>query len=172
MLFALHTCREPVAGSAGRRRGANRAALCAIAIIACVLAAPSQAGVVTYVYDEIGRLIAVVDPGGNAAQYSYDAVGNLLEITNSGPDELKIFTFVPNNGPVGTEVLIYGNAFSSVPTFNKVWFNGTQASVTASTTTRITTTVPSGATTGPITVEKTGPGGGTTTSSQDFTVTE
>src|SRR5579862_4173954 len=36
----------------------------------------------TYAYDELGRLIAVVDPSGNAGVYSYDKVGNLLSITN------------------------------------------------------------------------------------------
>src|SRR5216684_78889 len=35
----------------------------------------------TYVYDELGRLIQVVDGiTGNSATYHYDAVGNLLSI--------------------------------------------------------------------------------------------
>ena len=36
---------------------------------------------VIYLYDNLGRLAAVVDPGGDAAVYRYDAVGNLLSIS-------------------------------------------------------------------------------------------
>ena len=54
---------------------------------------------VTYAYDELGRLIAVVDnSSGNAAQYIYDAVGNLQQIKNTNGSTVSIFTFTPNNG--------------------------------------------------------------------------
>jgi len=33
-----------------------------------------------YVYDDLGRLVGVVDQDGNAATYTYDAVGNILAI--------------------------------------------------------------------------------------------
>jgi hypothetical protein len=49
-------------------------------------------------------------------------------------------------------VVITGTNFSSVPAENTVDFNGTTSVVTASTTTSITTSVPFGATTGPISV--------------------
>jgi YD repeat-containing protein len=35
---------------------------------------------IQYVYDEIGRLIAVIDRSGDTATYTYDAVGNILSI--------------------------------------------------------------------------------------------
>src|SRR5439155_6735758 len=38
------------------------------------------AGAVTYTYDRLGRLSAVIANDGNAAIYTYDAVGNLLSI--------------------------------------------------------------------------------------------
>jgi YD repeat-containing protein len=33
-----------------------------------------------YFYDELGRLVGVVDGSGDAAVYVYDEVGNLLQI--------------------------------------------------------------------------------------------
>ena len=35
---------------------------------------------IQYVYDELNRLIAVIDRENNAARYVYDAVGNILAI--------------------------------------------------------------------------------------------
>jgi YD repeat-containing protein len=40
----------------------------------------SWAGEAQYTYDDLGRLVAVVDETGALAVYSYDAVGNLLTI--------------------------------------------------------------------------------------------
>ncbi|NDA26746.1 MAG: hypothetical protein EBZ05_07915, partial [Verrucomicrobia bacterium] len=67
---------------------------------------------------------------------------------------------------MGSSVTINGSNFGSSPT---VKFNGTTATITASTATSITATVPSGATTGKITVEVAGQT--TATSADDFTVT-
>jgi len=128
----------------------------------------SGAGSVTYAYDELGRLIAVVDnSSGAAAQYNYDAVGNLLSITHPTA-AVSIFTFTPNDGGTGLSVTIYGDGFSTTPSSNTVTFyNGKTAVVTASTLSTITTTVPANATTGPIKV--TSPNG-TATSSTNFTI--
>lgn len=79
-----------------------------------------------------------------------------------------ITSFTPTSGPVGTTVIITGTNFSSTPSANTVNFNGTAATVTASTSTSITTTVPSSASTGKITVTV---AGNTATSVSDFTVT-
>jgi YD repeat-containing protein len=46
-----------------------------------VLSVRPAFGDIFYVYDGLGRLIAVVDSNGQGAGYSYDAVGNLLAIT-------------------------------------------------------------------------------------------
>jgi hypothetical protein len=58
----------------------------------------------------------------------------------------------PVTGKVGTTVTITGTDFSTTPGKNIVSFNGTEANVTASSATSITTIVPAGATTGPVTV--------------------
>ena len=79
-----------------------------------------------------------------------------------------ITNFTPTSGPIGTTVTITGTNFSTTPASNVVAFNGTTATVTASTTTSITTTVPIGATTGKITVTI---ASNTATSTIDFTVT-
>jgi RHS repeat-associated protein len=81
--------------------------------------------------------------------------------------------FSPTSGPVGTAVTITGGPFSIVnPTNNTVTFPGPNstrvlATVTAVTSTQLTTTVPSGAVTGPLQV--TTPGG-TATSTGHFVV--
>ena len=72
--------------------------------------------------------------------------------------------FTPTSGQVGTAVTIVGTNFTN-PT---VSFNGTAAIVTTSTATSITTTVPSGATTGNISVVSNGV---TLNSTTAFTVT-
>lgn len=126
-----------------------------------------DAGPITNIYDELGRLVAVVDPTGETATYSYDAVGNLQSITRSNSSQLSIIEFTPDKGPIGAPVTIYGTAFSQTPAENVVKFNGITATVIASTPTQITTTVPVGATTGLITVTN---ASGMATSNTPFTI--
>jgi YD repeat-containing protein len=128
----------------------------------------AYAGAPHYVYDDAGRLLAVIDPTSDTAVYTYDAVGNLLSITRQPSSQLAIFNFTPKRGPIGTVVTIYGTGFSATPSQNTITFNGTAATVTSATTTQLVTTVPGGATTGPIAL--TTPGG-STTSADAFTVT-
>jgi len=124
-----------------------------------------------YLYDEAGRLNAVVDHEGNAATYTYDLVGNLLSIerVNAGdqPGPIAITLVRPNRGKVGTEVVIFGKGFSATPSSNAVRFNGTLASATEAAPNRLLTSVPTGATTGPITVTV---DANTATSPSPFTV--
>ncbi|CAE7895375.1 unnamed protein product [Symbiodinium sp. KB8] len=82
-------------------------------------------------------------------------------------DAPTISSFSPASAAVGEEVTITGKNFVASTTGNVVKFNGTTASVTAATVTQITTSVPSGATTGKITVKV---GSNTATSSTDFEV--
>lgn len=77
-----------------------------------------------------------------------------------------ITSFTPTSGAVGTTVTITGTNFSTIPADNTVKFNGTAAIVTASTATSITTSVPAGSTTGPVTVAV----GGLTGTGLNFTV--
>jgi YD repeat-containing protein len=123
---------------------------------------------ISYVYDQLGRLTAAIDQAGNVAGYSYDAVGNILSISRGSAQQLSVITFSPNSGPVGTSVTIYGTAFNTTPSQNTVKFNGTTATVTSATVTSLVVSVPSGATTGTVSVTTSA---GTATSTASFTVT-
>jgi YD repeat-containing protein len=124
---------------------------------------------ITYVYDELSRLIAVVDPSQTqgTAIYSYDAAGNILSIARQSATLLAILQVTPSTAPVGTTVTIWGSGFSTAPSQNTVSFNGTAATVTSATTTQLVTTVPAGATSGSITVTT---GAGSANSPTPFTV--
>ncbi|HEX9094882.1 MAG TPA: IPT/TIG domain-containing protein [Candidatus Dormibacteraeota bacterium] len=76
-----------------------------------------------------------------------------------------VSSFTPTSGKAGTSVTIAGNAFTGATT---VAFNGTSAVFTADSYTRITATVPTGATAGPISVTT---AGGTGVSTASFAVT-
>src|SRR5262245_13863354 len=105
---------------------------CAIAVcllMVAFLASAQTSGPVQYVYDELGRLIAVIDANGNAAVYNYDAVGNILSIARYTSSQVAIFAFTPRQGPVGTTVTIRGTGFSATPSQNTVSFNGVAANV-------------------------------------------
>jgi len=58
----------------------------------------------------------------------------------------------PTSGPVTRLVTITGNGFSSTAALNQIRFNGILATTLSATATMLTTQVPSGATTGPVTV--------------------
>jgi YD repeat-containing protein len=124
-------------------------------------------GPVSYVYDDLGRLAAVIDVYGNAAEYSYDAVGNILSISRFTATQVSVINFSPESGPVGTAVTINGTGFSVTPSQNTVKFNGTTATVSSSTANQLQVSVPASATTGPISV--TSPNGNATSTS-NFTV--
>lgn len=149
-----------------------RVCLLFVVVFVCVNLLPvtsisAQTGI-TYVYDELGRLVAVIDQSGDTAKYSYDSVGNLLSISRYSSSTLSLIHFTPKQGPVGAVVTIYGTSFSSTPSQNAVTFNGVAATVTSASPTQIVTTVPAGATTGLIAVTTAST---TITSSTSFTVT-
>lgn len=136
-------------------------------VLALAGTSPSLAGPISYVYDDAGRLLAVIDPASDTAIYAYDAVGNLTGITRQLSSTKAIFQFTPSKGPVGTTVTIYGTGFSATPASNTVKFNGTTTTVLTASTTMLTANVPAGATTGTISVTV---GGVTATSAAVFTV--
>lgn len=138
-----------------------------VAAWALLLILPSLAADISYVYDDAGRLRAVIDPSSDTAIYAYDSVGNLTGITRQSSTTLTVLQFTPGSGPVGTTVTIYGTGFSATPASNTVKFNGTTATVLTASTTVLTATVPSGATTGSIAVTV---GANTATSAASFTV--
>ena len=79
-------------------------------------------------------------------------MGNLLQVSQVAAGKLAIFAWAPSHGAAGTPVTIYGQAFSTNPAANTVSFNGIAALVTSATATQLVTSVPSGASTGPIQV--------------------
>jgi YD repeat-containing protein len=125
-------------------------------------------GPVNYVYNDLGRLVGVIDILGNAATYNYDAVGNILSITRVAAGQVSIIQFSPKSGPIGSSVTVQGTGFSATASQDTVKFNGTSATVTTATTSQLQVTVPAGATSGTISV--TSPNG-TATSAATFTVT-
>jgi YD repeat-containing protein len=127
-----------------------------------------RAADIQYVYDELGRLVAVIEPSGDTATYTYDAVGNLLSIDRHASSAVSVITFQPASGPIGTTVTIFGTGFSATPSQNTVTFNGTGGTVSTASATKLVINVPSGATTGTIGV--TAPGGSASSGSA-FTVT-
>lgn len=167
----------PMAGrrvAADVRRRLTWPALVAIAhllVLALVPSAPAQTANIHYIYDSLNRLVGVVDQQGNMSVYVYDAVGNLLRIdrvdASSISGALGITLVTPNRGQVGTAVQIFGKGFGATPSANAVRFNGTLATVTEAAPNRLLTTVPSGATTGSVTVTVSAD---TATSPSPFTV--
>ncbi|MGH6690412.1 MAG: IPT/TIG domain-containing protein [Gammaproteobacteria bacterium] len=144
-----------------RRREISWRALCGFAVLAALVpiavgVASAQPPTVQYAYDELGRLVAVVDPDGNAAIYVYDAVGNLLSIQRvdaaTRPERVAITALVPSKGKPGTTVSVLGKGFGINAGDNVVAFNGVAATVAYVSANRLITTVPPGATTGPLTV--------------------
>ena len=79
-----------------------------------------------------------------------------------------ITTFSPTSGAVGDSVTITGTNFSSTLASNTVKFNGVTATLNSGTTTQLVAVVPSGSTTGKLSITTSA---GTVNSSGDFTIT-
>ena len=75
--------------------------LCAIVVLSSAVAERAQ-----YIYDDLGRLVQVIDGQGNVATYTYGAVGNLLSITHNtgGVGAPTITVLTPNTGNAGESV--------------------------------------------------------------------
>ena len=136
----------------GWRRSCGTALAVLLVLEGLVARVPGEAAPISYVYDDLGRLVGVLDPVGGTAVYRYDAVGNVLSISRVAPTALSVIDFTPRRGPVGATVTITGTGFNATPAQNVVRFNGTPAAVASSSATHIVCTVPVGATTGPISV--------------------
>lgn len=99
----------------------------------------------------------------NSANGSYDLTVTLLKGTVLPPEVTNI---TPTSGPVGTTVTITGTHFSGTTV---VKFQGIPSTFTITADNSISATVPSGATTGLISIST--PNGGNASSSSTFTVT-
>jgi YD repeat-containing protein len=153
------------------KRTAFQRALAALVASSLVLglsaaALARQGGAATrYVYDEDGRLQAVVAPTGEAAVYEYDPAGNITAVRRLAADALALFSFAPRAGIYGDLVTFVGVGLGAGVV--EVSFNGAAARVVGATPTSVGAPVPQGATTGPVTIRT---GAGAVTTSTPFTV--
>ncbi len=119
-----------------------------------------------------------ITPGGSTGDPYSVAIGDLdgdsrpeLVVSNQGLAKVSVFRnilppptpptitlFTPISAKPGDVVTINGTNFNTTPTNNIVFFGATKATVSASTATSITVTVPVGATYAPITLLNTGTG--------------
>lgn len=109
-----------------------------------------QGGTTRFVYDDNGRLTAVISPSGEAAVYDYDAAGNFTAIRRISADTLTLLAFFPHEGGARDEVTFVGTGFNAGVT--TVSFNGTSAQVVNVTPSAVVAVVPDAATTGPVTI--------------------
>ncbi len=137
----------------------------AMLIVWSMVPVNAQQGTTRYVYDDAGRLLAVITPNGEAVIYRYDAAGNFTALVRSTANMLLLIAFSPRSGSEGDQVTIVGTGFGAG--VNSVLFNGLQAQIAATTPSTINAIVPAGATTGPITVNAVL---GTAITSQSFVV--
>ncbi len=126
----------------------------------------------TFTVNSSSKITATVPTGATT--------GKIAVVTSTGtahssdgfivtPPAPTISSFSPTSGPIGTSVIINGSNFrGSGFTTTSVKFNGTSAAFTVNSSSKITATVPSGATDGKISVATPG---GTATSSSSFDVT-
>ena len=139
-----------------RLRGLLPALALILGALLSAASASAQPPAIFYVYDDLNRLVGVIDQDGNVATYTYDAVGNILKIDRfegtGVPGPVGITLVTPARGKVGTTVQIFGRGFSPNAAQNTVAFNGVRAEVSTAAPNRIVTSVPAGAITGPITV--------------------
>jgi uncharacterized repeat protein (TIGR03803 family) len=119
----------------------------------------------TFTVNSDTQVTATVPSGAKTGKVAITTQGGTATSLGTFNVTPVITSFNPTSGPVGTVVTLTGTTFTGA---TSVKFNGTSATFTVNSDSKATATVPSGATTGPITI--TTPGG-TATSSTNFTVT-
>src|SRR5262249_8459551 len=77
------------------------------------MCAYAQGGSTRYVYDNNGRLKAVIAPNGEANIYEYDPAGNITAIRRNSAATLELLSFSPLQGVPGDQVTIVGTGFGS-----------------------------------------------------------
>ena len=135
-----------------RNFGKAPAALCAVLLISGVpvlAQAPTR-----YFYDDANQLFRALDSTGTLLEWIYDSGHNITQVNRSvvSLTSLAIFNVTPLRGAPGTMVRIYGQNFNTTPGSNVVMFNGVAATVVSATSTMLIVIVPSGGTTGTITI--------------------
>lgn len=111
-----------------------------------------------------GFLTAVVPAGALTGSVTVSTGASTLSSKQIFHVTPTLKTFSPSSGPVGTPVTVTGSGLTQT---TKVTFNGVSAAFTVSSDEQVTTTVPSGATSGRITITTKG---GSAVSTKVFTV--
>lgn len=122
---------------------------------------------IRYVYDADGHLTGVSDPVNGTAAYAYDRVGDLSSIGRATATGTAVLGLSPVSGSAGTQVTITGAGFNPTTSGDTVTFNGTAATVVSAAVNSLVVTVPSGASSGTVTVSDSG---GSAASPVAFTV--
>ncbi|MEW6131394.1 MAG: hypothetical protein AB1757_30475 [Acidobacteriota bacterium] len=117
------------------------------------------------VYDDNGRLRAVILPTGEIAVYEYDPAGNFTAIRRLAPTAFEVLSFLPREGSAGDRVTIVGAGIGNG--VMGVTFNGAVASIVETGTAVVIAEVPDNATSGLISLTMPA---GTLTTSTPFTV--
>jgi YD repeat-containing protein len=108
---------------------------------------------VVYVYDENERLVGVEESSQGARVYAYDAAGNITGITSYAANKVLVLSFSPPCGEAGTSLTVNGIGFDSTATVTFARSGGTVgAPVSSVSFSRLVTTIPANAITGPVTV--------------------
>lgn len=113
------------------------------------------------------EIVTAVPLGATSGKISISVNGQTATSTGNFTVLPSIDGFSPASGSVGATVIITGTGFDPTAANNTVMFNGTAAVVSSVMGTEIVTAVPSGATTGKVSVSVNGQ---STNSSSDFTV--
>lgn len=104
----------------------------------------------------VNQLVVTVPPGATTGKITVTANGQTVtsttDFTVTTLPAPVIYGFTPSGTWVGNTVTISGVNFSTTPANNVVKFNGVAAVVSSATANNLVVKVPSGATTGPITV--------------------
>ncbi len=137
-------------------------ALLALAFLSSIVFAQTTT---RYLYDNNGRLHAVLTPTGEANVYEYDPAGNFTAIKRLTINDLTVLDFSPQAGVPGDQVTLYGTGFGAG--VSAVSFNGVAAKIVSSNAQFAVVEVPQGATTGTLALST---AKGTTTTSNAFTV--
>ena len=119
----------------------------------------------SFVVNSYSQITAIVPCCGASGKIKVTTPGGSASSTTNFKVPPSITGFSPQTGPVGSKVVITGVAFTGA---KSVTFNGVATTLTVNSDTQITTTVPGGATTGPIIVKT---GGGAVRTASSFIVT-
>lgn len=103
----------------------------------------------SFVVNNNNLIVATAPEGVSSGFITVQAPGGVDISSDKFYAPATLTSFLPTQGTQGTDVTVFGDNFDGV---SRVQFNGVTAPVLTSTETQIGTRVPSGATTGPITV--------------------